>query len=134
MKLLGPDGVVDVDLTGVRRRDDGTLETPEGAFSVHVARDGDAVWVSWNGSAARFERLRGGAGSAEKEVRAPMTGRVVKVAVRPGDAVSRGDVLVILEAMKMEYRLEAPAGGKVAAVNVAEAALVELGQALVTLE
>lgn len=134
MKLLGPGGFVEVDLSRARMGEEGLLTTPEGTFAVRIARDGDAVWVSCDGVAARFERVRGGAGGAEKEVRAPMTGRVVRVSVAPGTVVAKGDVLVILEAMKMEYRLEAPADGKVAAVSASAGGLVELGQALVTLE
>lgn len=133
MKLMGPDGVVDVPLAGVEVLPDGTLRTPEGTFRVAVARDGDAVWVSFLGETARFERVQGDSERAGMEVRAPMTGRVVAVAVKAGDEVKTGDLLAILEAMKMEYRLEAPADATVGAVKVAAGDLVELGQLLVDL-
>src|SRR6185503_10579845 len=51
--------------------------------------------------------------AAERELRAPMTGRVVKVAATAGAAVEAGQILVILEAMKMEYRIVAPRDGTV---------------------
>src|SRR5207244_9242602 len=48
---------------------------------------------------------------------APMSGTVVAVLVEPGDAVARGAALLIIEAMKMEHTITAPAAGVVAAVN-----------------
>jgi len=63
-----------------------------------------------------------------------MTGRVVKIAVKPGDAVREGDLLAVLEAMKMEYRLEAEMDGLVHEVGAREGDLVDLGQVIVRLE
>ena len=57
-------------------------------------------------------------GSWFRRCAAPMTGRVVEVRVAAGDPVSAGDTLVILEAMKMEHRLQAQADGIVRAVRV----------------
>lgn len=54
------------------------------------------------------------------EVRPPMPGRVVRVLIRPNDAVRRGQPLVILEAMKMQNEIAAPAAGVVEAVPVRE--------------
>ena len=62
---------------------------------------------------------------------APMTGRVVEVAVAEGDRVAAGDTLVILEAMKMEHRLEAQAGGVVEAVRVRAGQMVDPDEVLV---
>jgi biotin carboxyl carrier protein len=62
-----------------------------------------------------------------------MTGRVVGVAAKQGMAVAKGDLLVVLEAMKMEYRLSAPHNGTVDGVHCAEGELVDLGASLVTL-
>ena len=52
-------------------------------------------------------------------VSAPMPGKIMSVAVKPGDAVKRGQVLLILEAMKMQNEIMAPGDGKVADVRVA---------------
>lgn len=134
MKLRGPDGIVDVSLAGVEVRPDGRIATPEGVFRVEVARDGDAVWVTHGGRTARYTRVGGATEQVARDVRAPMTGRVVAVHVSAGAAVKQGDVLVVLEAMKMEYRLEAPREGVVQEVHATAGILVELGQALVTLE
>ncbi len=63
---------------------------------------------------------------------APMPGRVIDVLVRPGDSVTRGDVLLVLEAMKVQMRLVAPRNGMVEAVRVALGDLVDDGAELVS--
>ena len=64
--------------------------------------------------------MSAGDGAAEREVHAPMPGLVLRIAVAPGQAVQKGDGLLVLEAMKMENELKAPADATVAAVHVAE--------------
>ena len=66
-------------------------------------------------------------------VSAPMPGTILKVNVSNGQAVKKGDVLFILEAMKMENEIMAPCDGTVAGVSVAQGASVETGTALCTL-
>jgi pyruvate carboxylase subunit B len=73
-----------------------------------------------------------GEGPAEAELRAPMPGLVVRVAVAPGDAVAAGDTLVVMEAMKMENELCAEHGGVVADVHAAEGTTVDRDDLLVT--
>ena len=63
---------------------------------------------------------------------APMPGRVIDVLVQPGDSVARGDVLLVLEAMKVQMRLVAPRAGLVEAVHAALGDLVEDGAELVS--
>jgi oxaloacetate decarboxylase alpha subunit len=64
---------------------------------------------------------------------APLAGNIFQVNVRPGDLVQEGDVIVILEAMKMETEVRAPRAGTVGSVNVAEGDKVAVGDTLVTL-
>lgn len=66
-------------------------------------------------------------------VSAPMPGTILKVNVSNGQAVKKGDVLFILEAMKMENEIMAPCDGTVAGVSVAQGASVDTGAALCTL-
>jgi pyruvate carboxylase subunit B len=61
---------------------------------------------------------------------APMPGMIVSVAKKEGDAVSEGETVVVLEAMKMENALSAPAGGTIKAVNVASGDSVAKGDVL----
>jgi biotin carboxyl carrier protein len=67
------------------------------------------------------------------ELAAPMPGLVVKVPVEVGDEVQEGDVLVILESMKMQNELKAPQAGRVIEVNVAEGGNVEKRDVMVAL-
>jgi len=101
-----------------------------------VVRTARGVWVGWPGGARFFGPERGEAAAAPgapAEVRAPMTGRVVKVAVEPGRAVVTDDLLLILHAMKMEYRLTAPRDGVVERIFCAEGEMVDLGATLVAI-
>ena len=66
-------------------------------------------------------------------IKAPMPGTILKVNVSNGQAVKKGDVLFVLEAMKMENEIMAPCDGTVSAVGVANGASVENGTVLCTL-
>lgn len=66
-------------------------------------------------------------------VNAPMPGTIVSVAVSAGQSVKAGDVLVVLEAMKMENEIKAPKDGTVASVNVNKGDAVESGTLLVSI-
>lgn len=66
-------------------------------------------------------------------VSAPMPGTIMDIKVSVGDSVKEGDVLCILEAMKMENEIMAPSAGKVVAVNTSKGASVNTGDALISL-
>jgi glutaconyl-CoA decarboxylase len=66
-------------------------------------------------------------------VDAPMPGKVLGIKVSAGQAVKKGDVVVILEAMKMENEIVAPEDGTVASINVASGENVETGATLITI-
>ncbi|MFY9780284.1 MAG: biotin carboxylase N-terminal domain-containing protein [Candidatus Baltobacteraceae bacterium] len=100
----------------------------------------EGVEVVYDGSLFRFAfapppRLgaasAGEAGAAHGTIISPMPGKIVKVAVKPGDPVAERDLLVVLEAMKMEHRIEALQSGVVKHVAVAPGALVRGGATLI---
>ena len=68
-----------------------------------------------------------------QSIDAPMPGNIISVNVKPGQAVKKGDVLLILEAMKMENEIMAPVDGTVANVAVAPGQTVQSGQQLLNL-
>lgn len=68
------------------------------------------------------------------DVTAHITGTVWQVRVNVGDVVEEGQVLVILESMKMEMPVESPAAGRVAEIAVTPGAAVEEGEVLLILE
>ena len=73
-----------------------------------------------------------GAAGAVK-VNAPMPGKILGVKTQVGAAVKKGDVVIVLEAMKMENEIVAPQDGTVASVNVSVGASVESGEVMLTL-
>ncbi|MFR7985768.1 MAG: biotin/lipoyl-containing protein [Clostridia bacterium] len=74
------------------------------------------------------------AAAGGQTISAPMPGTIFDIKVTPGQAVNAGDVLIILEAMKMENEIMAPEAGTVDAVLVTKGASVNMGDALVTLK
>lgn len=66
-------------------------------------------------------------------VEAPMPGNIVSIKVKNGDTVNEGDVLCVLEAMKMENEIMAPKAGKVVAVCTSQGAAVQTGDALISI-
>lgn len=87
--------------------------------------------------AARFRRCSGGAAQAATngglQVNAPLAGNIFKVPVQAGQQVRAGDVILVLEAMKMETEVRAPQDGNVASVAVAVGDKVGSGDLLLTL-
>jgi biotin carboxyl carrier protein len=68
------------------------------------------------------------------EVRAPLSGTIVRVVVEAGASVQEDDEILVLEAMKMETPLFAPCSGTVTAINVKEGEKVQENQLLATIE
>ena len=73
------------------------------------------------------------AGAGSIKVASPMPGKILDVKAKVGDAVKKGQVILILEAMKMENEVVAPEDGTVASIDVASGATVEAGDTLATL-
>jgi biotin carboxyl carrier protein len=140
----GGDGRATLRLAGQPERHQ-VLIRPVGAAGSAANRRLEVVVDGWRfeievepeGRAALRERARrdrGEAGhSGPAEVHAIIPGVVVSVAVAPGDAVTAGQQLLVVEAMKMQNELTAQAPGIVETVHVGERQTVEAGQKLVTL-
>lgn len=73
-------------------------------------------------------------GQGATKVNAPMPGKILSVKASVGQAVKKGDVLMILEAMKMENEVVAPSDGTIASIDVTEGSSVEAGAVLATLD
>ncbi len=67
------------------------------------------------------------------KVPSPMPGKIISVKVSEGKAIKRGEVILVLEAMKMENEIVAPQDGTIASINVAAGQSVEAGDLLATL-
>jgi len=103
------------------------------------ARDQDALWLDAAGAIECFiDRTYApahiAAAGSDGRIVAHSDGKIVAVHVKPGDAVEKGQTLVVLEAMKMEFQLAAPVAGTVEAVSVAPGLQVKGRQLLVQLK
>jgi acetyl-CoA/propionyl-CoA carboxylase biotin carboxyl carrier protein len=142
---LRVDGEHDVELA-VPPPDDGLVrELPDGRLGVtldgeasawSVARDGASTWVGTDGSswlvAPGTRALRGAEADGDSALRAPMPGSVIAVALEEGAEVARGDVVCVLESMKMELSITAPIDGTLAELRVAAGDQVKLDEHLAT--
>ncbi len=101
------------------------------------AEDGRVLWVGsegWAWPVRHRESDRAGADQAGGDLRAPMPGQVLLVPASVGDEVQAGDTLVVLESMKMELAMTAPAAGLVAELSVAVGDKVVVDQPLARIE
>ncbi len=123
---IGP-GVYRVDI-------DGRAET------VHVAGTPGHRWAHWRGRvferpfAVEHQVVRRGSAERHQSLSAPMPATVLKLVVAVGSEVRKGDTLLILEAMKMELPVRAPADAVVRSIRCREGELVQPGTTLVELE
>ena len=100
------------------------------------------LWIHMNGETYTYEEPKrgrrgsktGAAAANPGEILAPMPGKIIKIAVQAGAKVSAQQVLLVMEAMKMEYTLKAQSDGVVSEVNCAANDQVTLGQLLIKLD
>ena len=71
---------------------------------------------------------------AQENVEIPITGKITSVNVKPGDVVKEGDVLCLLESMKMENPILAPVKGTVIEISISPGQVVEVGQLVAIIE
>lgn len=131
--------IVDVEIVGI---ENGKLDLMVDGkrLSAYVSVDNARRWVTVNGQTIVLTRSsgaqrRGHAGQhAVGELTAPMPGQVRAVNVDEGEAVTKGQTLLVLEAMKMEIRVQAPRDGTVKKLSVRQGQTVEREQILIEIE
>jgi 3-methylcrotonyl-CoA carboxylase alpha subunit len=134
-------------VAGVTRIGDGLyrVEVDGRSEIVYVAGRAADSWLFWNGhvfhgdvgdhpAAPRVQRGRTSAWHAPSGIAAPMPATVLKVLVTPGQAIRKGETVIVLEAMKMELPLKALGDGTVTAVRCREGELVQADDVLVEVE
>ncbi len=133
LKVLGKTYLIELD--EIDRRAPFTLKVNNAIFKAQLRESVKklAPQTPPTQIAVRAERRRGVI-IEEGVVVAPMAGKIVSVKVKKGDVVKTGDVVCILEAMKMENEITATKIGKVQEVNVAEGTPVNDGDVLVVIE
>jgi biotin carboxyl carrier protein len=120
-------------LIGHRQHEGSVDELGDGSFDVHLGSSAYQFTV-----VDERRKLLVGAGVAvavgRQEIRSQMPGKIVKLLVVQGQAVTSGQALVVIEAMKMENEIRSPIDGVVTEIAVAEGDAVETGAALATVE
>ncbi|WP_043528309.1 sodium-extruding oxaloacetate decarboxylase subunit alpha [Litchfieldella xinjiangensis] len=107
-------------------------------YVVEVAEGGDITQVQSgtgapSGTSTQVSHDEGSPPSTGEAITAPLAGNIFKVHVKPGDSVAEGDVVIILEAMKMETEVRAASAGTVSEVKVKEGDSVSVGDTLIVL-
>jgi 3-methylcrotonyl-CoA carboxylase alpha subunit len=104
----------------------------------HCVRAGSDVHLFWRGVVYRLQEEREGSRRRERHtasgLEAPMPGKVIKVNAAPGQRVTKGEEVLVVEAMKMENAIRAPRDGTVKSVAVRVGDMVAPGSVLVELE
>jgi acetyl/propionyl-CoA carboxylase alpha subunit len=113
------------------------IEHESNWYWVWALKNRDQIWYHWKGQSFvttlhSENKVRGSKQqkSGSGEVKAPMPGKIMKVMKAQGAPVKTGDVIIVMEAMKMEYSLEADKDGQVDVVNVKEGQQVSVGEIL----
>ena len=140
-RLHADDGIVVSVQIGTGDDGRARLTVDDIAYDIVTAEHGDDVFVHLDGEAyqLRYEHplvrlAAAGAGSADDSVRAPMPGSIVSVAVKAGDAVTKGQTLLVMESMKMETTIISPRDGVVATLNFAQGQTFDRDALLLTME
>jgi len=110
------------------------VHTPDGRSRIaHSAKVGDVWWVHLDGHTFCIEKTEAGSadGDSEGSMTAPMPGKILEVKVADGQTVEAGELLLVMEAMKMEHRIVAPTDGVVTKVNFSMGDQVQQGDVLV---
>lgn len=120
-----------------QRRDTELAFTVDGVQHLaYIVADGATHYVAVNGQIVELKqpdprRAHRRRQPGEDSLAASMPGQITKVLVQADEVVSRGQTLLILEAMKMEIKIAAPRDGRVAKVLVQQGQIVERGQGLI---
>jgi acetyl-CoA/propionyl-CoA carboxylase biotin carboxyl carrier protein len=104
-------------------------------FEVRVISDqGPSKPAAAPKRARRERRASAAGGAASSSLLSPLQGTVLRVAVEQGASVAEGDLICVIEAMKMENEITAHRAGKVATLNISQGAAVSSGEVIATIE
>lgn len=110
-----------------------TVKVNGAAYVVEVSEGGDTTQVEQKAHSVPADEVATPPASSGESIDAPLAGNIVKVNVKLGDSVADGDVVIILEAMKMETEIRAVRSGSISEIKVAEGDSVSVGDALIVL-
>lgn len=132
IEIIGDKAMVDGKEIDIKLNE-GEITIGRDIFRLDFVEDGEPSLMIINGMTYLVSRIFAG-NSVFKEIKSPMTGKIVGVFVKPGKEVKKGQLLVVLEAMKMENQIKSPVSGRIKEINVCEGQIVEIGEILITFE
>lgn len=112
----------------------------DSAFQALVSTSFDHTDVCVDGYHFRFEHQQHSSSTStasdahDGKIVSPMTGKIIQILARQGDEVEKGQPLMLVEAMKMEFPVKAPLEGTILRVHVGEGELVEMGTCVIEVE
>ena len=112
------------------------LEKQEGVWNVTIEGKSFRIEIEGNsvGDMAGNKRKKKGRGKKSGTISSTIPGKIVSIAVEEGDIVAEGDVVMILEAMKMQNEIQAPLSGSVTAVNCKPGDSIEANSPLIVIQ
>ncbi len=112
------------------------LEKQEGVWNVTIEGKSFSIEIEGGsvGDSAGSKRKKKGRGKKSGTISSTIPGKIVSIAVAEGDNVAEGDVVMILEAMKMQNEIQAPLSGTVTAVNCKPGDSIEANSPLVIIQ
>ena len=134
IEIIGDKAIIDGKEIGIKlNEDEDEITIVRDIFRCDFVEDGEPSLMIINGMTYVVSKISA-RNSVIKEVKSPMTGKIVGVFVKPGNEVKRGQLLVVLEAMKMENQIKSHANGRIKEANVSEGQSVNAGELLISFE
>ena len=109
------------------------LQLKEILFNIDFTEEGDPSMMIIDGMLYLVSR-KNSIYSLLNEIKTPMYGKIIKILVKEGDWVNNGQILVVLEAMKMQNQIRSPRKGTIKSIKIVKDQSVKLGDTLLTFE
>lgn len=132
IKIIGDKVIVDGKEINVKVNED-KIQIEGDIFNIDFIEEGSPSLMIINGMA--YQVLKGNVEYlSDNEIKAPMHGKIVKILVNEGDQVDNDQVLIVLEAMKMENQIKSPKSGTIKTIKIVNNESVKRGDILLTFE
>ena len=130
IEILGEKATVNGKEVSIKLNED-MISLDGNVFYVDFVEEGEPTLMIINGVAYSVFRPEGDSVSI-KNIKAPISGRVIDVLVTTGNQIKKGQVLIVIEAMKMENQIESPVNAEISEVKVNKGQSVKAGEVMIT--
>ncbi len=130
IEILGEKATVNGKEVSIKLNED-MISLDGNVFYVDFVEEGEPTLMIINGVAYSVFRPEGDSVSI-KNIKAPISGRVIDVLVTTGNQIKKGQVLIVIEAMKMENQIESPVNAKISEIKVNKGQSVMAGEVMIT--